>query len=283
MNLYINIFLRSILESFTEFLPVSSTGHLFLFSSFFPFQGIPNSEEFDDLFDIFIQGGAILSVLVVFYPVFKEKLLGTVQYFKGHEEYKINWDFQIGVFLGALPIMFVGFALKKHLDVIKLSPYLLLILAWAWIVGGVIFLGLEKLSISENFYTQMKPFHAFLVGFFQCLALIPGVSRSAATIISARILGYSRKISTEYSFFLAVPVLIMASIYKLYKHRAILNSETVPYLLLGFTLTFIICTLVIKWFLSYIRNHTFKIFGYYRLALGFIVLVYYYFKQTNFS
>lgn len=275
MNLYINIFLRSVLESLTEFLPVSSTGHLFLFSSFFPFEGISHSEEFDDLFDIFIQSGAILSVLVIFFPLFKEKFLGMIQYFKGQVEYKEDWIFQLGITLGAIPIMIIGFALKKYLDVIKSSPYLLLILASAWIIGGIVFLIIERLSISENSLPQMKPLHAFWVGFFQCLALIPGVSRSAATIITARILGYSRKISAEYSFFLAVPVLIMASVYKLYKHKEILNSETIPYLLLGFFLTFIICTGVIKWFLNYIRKHTFEVFGYYRLLLGLIVLVYY--------
>ncbi|MCX7998471.1 MAG: undecaprenyl-diphosphate phosphatase [Leptospiraceae bacterium] len=278
MNLYLNIFLRSVLESLTEFLPVSSTGHLFLFGSFFPFEGISHSAEFDDLFDIFIQSGAILSVLVIFFPLFQEKLKGAFVYLRGDKEYREDWNFQLGILAGAVPIMIIGFALKKYLDVMKASPYLLLILACAWLIGGVIFLIVEKLSIPENAKTQMTPLHAFLVGFFQCLALIPGVSRSAATIITARLLGYSRKISAEYSFFLAVPVLIMASLYKLYKHRAILNSETIPYLLLGFFLTFVICTAVIKWFLSYIRKHTFEIFGYYRILLGFLVLIYYFVK-----
>lgn len=278
MNLYFNIFLRSILESLTEFLPVSSTGHLFLFSSFFPFEGIPHSEEFDDLFDIFIQSGAILSVFVVFFPLFREKFAGLIQYWKGKIEYKNDLNFQLGIFLGAIPIMVLGFTLKKYLDVIKSSPYLLLILASAWIIGGIVFLVIEKISIPENSLLQMKPSHAFLVGFFQCLALIPGVSRSAATIITARVLGYSRKVSAEYSFFLAVPVLIVASLYKLYKHSSILNSETIPYLMLGFFLTFILCTIVIKWFLNYIRNHTFEIFGYYRLVLGLLVLIYYFTK-----
>lgn len=278
MNLYLNVFLRSVLESLTEFLPVSSTGHLFLFGSFFPFEGISHSAEFDDLFDIFIQSGAILSVLVIFFPLFREKLKGAFVYLRGNEEYREDWKFQLGILAGAVPIMIIGFALKKYLDVMKASPYLLLILACAWLIGGVIFLIVEKLSIPENARSQMTPLHAFLVGFFQCLALVPGVSRSAATIITARLLGYSRKISAEYSFFLAVPVLIMASLYKLYKHRAILNSETIPYLLLGFFLTFVICTVVIKWFLSYIRKHTFEIFGYYRIILGFLVLIYYFVK-----
>lgn len=280
MNNFLNVFFRSLIESATEFLPVSSTGHLFLFSYFFPFQDISHGLDFDDLFDIFIQSGAILSVLVIFFPLLKEKFLATLEYLNGDNSKKEAFDFQVGILIGAVPIMLVGFLFKKYLDQIKSSSFLLLILASAWILGGLVFIWVEKkIPVPKIVKPQMEKKHALIVGLFQCLALIPGVSRSAATIISARILGYSRTVCTEYSFFLAVPVLIAASLYKLYKHRAILNTETIPYLVLGFLITFFICNVIIKWFLGYVRRHSFEVFGYYRVLLGLVVLWFYYLSK----
>ncbi len=282
MNNFLNTFFRSLLESITEFLPVSSTGHLFLFSSFFPFQNLENLEDFEDLFDIFIQSGAILSVLVIYFQFLKSKTVSCYSYLTKKTEDRQGYDFVLGILVGSLPIMLIGFALKSVLNTIKSSSHLLIILATAWMIGGVIFLIVEKKfqsrQMDEASEMTVSVKHAFWIGLMQCIALVPGVSRSAATIITGRLFGYSRRTAAEYSFFLALPVLIAAGFYKLYKHRAILNSDNLIYLSLGFILTFLLCLVVIQWFLTYIRKHGFEIFGYYRIALASIVFLYLFLK-----
>lgn len=129
-------------------------------------------------------------------------------------------------------------------------------------------------AVSEEKHIGMKD--AILIGVFQCFALIPGVSRSAATIITARFLGVSKKDSAEFSFFLALPVLTIAGLYKLYKHRAILNSETVGILLFGSIVSFLVCIVIIRLFLQFLRRRSFISFGIYRLILGLVVLIYFY-------
>lgn len=278
LNNFLNTIFRSLLESITEFLPVSSTGHLFLFSSFFPFENLENLEDFEDLFDIFIQSGAILSVLVIYFQFLKSKTVSCYSYLRKKTQDREGYDFVLGILVGSLPIMFFGFALKSVLNAIKSSAHLLVILATAWLIGGIIFLVVEKKfknrQMDEASEMTVSVKHAFWIGLLQCIALIPGVSRSAATIITGRFLGYSRRTAAEYSFFLALPVLIGAGLYKLYKHRAILNSDNLGYLGLGFFLTFIFSLVVIQWFLTYIRKHGFEIFGYYRIALALIVFGY---------
>lgn len=267
-----NACFRSFLEAFSEFLPISSTGHLFLFSYFFPFQSITeNREQFEDLFDIFIQSGAILSVIVLYWKTFYRNLV----------EWKTS-QFYPTLILGSLPILVLGFAFKSRLDVIKQSQYLLLILSCSWIIGGVFILVAERfLKPTEHSHsvetkeTKLGYRQSLLIGIFQCIALIPGISRSLCTIFSARILGYSKTIATEYSFFLAVPALVMAGLYKLFKHRSVLNSETIPLLSLGFLLSFLLSVLVIRLFLKFIRTKSFSIFGIYRIVLGILVLAYF--------
>ncbi|TGM57930.1 undecaprenyl-diphosphate phosphatase [Leptospira adleri] len=277
MNHYLNAFLRSIIEAITEFLPVSSTGHLFLFSSFFPFSGESFGLEFDDLFDIFIQSGAILSVLFLYRERFKSHIVSSFSYITKKNENPEGFHFVIQIVIGALPILAAGFVAKNFLDTIKARPDLLDILAGAWIFGGVLIL------IAEWFFHNKKASHerksveirdAILIGIFQCAALIPGISRSAATIITARFLGKDTKSSAEFSFFLAVPVLLAAGIYKLYKYRSILNGDTIPVLAFGFLVSFLLCTLVIRWFLHYLQRHSFSAFGVYRILLGVCVLVF---------
>lgn len=150
----------------------------------------------------------------------------------------------------------------------------------AWIIGGIIIILVEKrFAHKEEFETanteEITIRQAITIGMFQCIALIPGVSRSAATIICGRFLGLSKKSAAEYSFFLAIPVLIMAGLYKLYKYRNMLNAETTLILLAGFFISMFLCILVIKWFLIFIKKFSFEIFGYYRIALGIIVIVFF--------
>ncbi|PJZ64739.1 undecaprenyl-diphosphatase UppP [Leptospira wolffii] len=275
MNSYLNAIFRSIIEAVTEFLPVSSTGHLFFFSSFFPFS---EGAEFDDLFDIFIQSGAILSVLVLYRRKFLDQTGSAVSYILGKNEDKKGFQFLLQVILGCLPILLAGFLFKGFLDKIKERGDLLLILGLAWFVGGILIL------ISEYWFQKRATVQtpreittkdAILIGIFQCIALIPGVSRSGATIVTARFLGKDTRHSAEFSFFLAVPVLLTAGAYKLYKHRHILNAESLPILLLGFFASFLLCILVIRWFLKYLQAHTFNAFGIYRILLGVAVILYY--------
>lgn len=284
MNNYLNSFIRSIIESITEFLPVSSTGHLFFYSSFFPFDGFGDDNvRFDDLFDIFIQSGAILSVIVIYFYDLKEKLSKGILFAIGKEKDPEGFNFWILIATGSFPVLITGFIFKSFLDIIKSRNDLLLILGLTWFIGGLIIIltenYLEKRLESSNHTLPISVKSAFLIGIFQCIALIPGVSRSAATIITARILGYSRKTSAEFSFFVAIPVLIAAGLYKLYKYRDLLNGERLILLTFGFVATFLFCMVIIKWFLNFIKRHSFAFFGYYRILIGIIAISYFILKN----
>ncbi len=279
MNNYLNLILRSIIESITEFLPVSSTGHLFLFTSFFPFN-VEDGASFDDLFDIFIQSGAILSVLVLYRKFLIEKLKETVQFALGQTTDNSGLQFFINIAIGSLPVLLFGFVFKSILDSIKASQYLLCILGFAWLAGGIAIVLVEKkiegMSTDPASVTPNLSFRqSIIVGICQCFALIPGMSRSAMTIIAGRLLGLPKKSAAEYSFFLAIPVLIAASLYKLYKYRELLYGDTLYLLAIGFFLTFILCMGIIKWFIGFIQKNSFSSFGYYRIILGTTVLLFY--------
>ncbi|TGK48394.1 undecaprenyl-diphosphate phosphatase [Leptospira bouyouniensis] len=276
MDNTLNAFLRGIIEAATEFLPVSSTGHLFLFSYFFPFQNlsVPH-EDFEDLFDIFIQTGAILSVVVLYFKTLSNHLITAIKFGLKKTTDRSGFQFYLNLFIGILPILILGFLFKSQLNQIKMRSDLLLILGLSWFVGGLIMVIVEKRHLDESSGKTIGLKESIIVGLLQCFALIPGVSRSAATIISARTLGISKKDSAEYSFFLAIPVLTLAGIYKLYKHRQILNSETIGLLLFGSIVSFIICYFIIRLFMAFIRRRSFISFGVYRIFLGLLVILYF--------
>lgn len=276
MDNTLNAFLRGIIEAATEFLPVSSTGHLFLFSYFFPFQNLTvDHEAFEDLFDIFIQTGAILSVVVLYFQVLWKHTKSAALFLIKKSEDKSGFAFYSNLIVGIFPILILGFVFKNSLDQIKMRPDLLLILGLSWLVGGLVMVFVERRHYEESEGKTIGIKESILVGFFQCFALIPGVSRSAATIITARTLGVSKKDSAEFSFFLAIPVLTLAGIYKLYKHRSILNSETIGLLLFGSIVSFIICYFIIRLFMAFIRRRSFISFGIYRIVLGILVILYF--------
>ncbi|MCW7497232.1 undecaprenyl-diphosphate phosphatase [Leptospira levettii] len=276
MDNTLNAFLRGIIEAATEFLPVSSTGHLFLFSYFFPFQNLTVPHEaFEDLYDIFIQTGAILSVVVLYYKTLWGHLKMAVQFGFKQTTDKAGFQFYLNLLIGILPILVLGFVFKSQLDQIKMRPDLLLILGVSWLVGGLLMVIVEKRHLDESQGKSIGFKESLIVGFLQCFALIPGVSRSAATIISARTLGVSKKDSAEFSFFLAIPVLSLAGLYKLYKHRHILNSETIGLLLFGSIISFVICYFIIRLFMAFIRRRSFISFGVYRILLGAFVILYF--------
>lgn len=276
MDNTLNAFLRGIIEAATEFLPVSSTGHLFLFSYFFPFQNLTvDHEAFEDLFDIFIQTGAILSVVVLYFQVLWKHTKSAALFLIKKSEDKSGFAFYSNLIVGILPILILGFVFKNSLDQIKMRPDLLLILGLSWLVGGLVMVFVERRHYDESDGKTIGIKESILVGFFQCFALIPGVSRSAATIITARTLGVSKKDSAEFSFFLAIPVLTLAGLYKLYKHRSILISETIGLLLFGSIISFIICYFIIRLFMAFIRRRSFISFGIYRILLGILVILYF--------
>ncbi|MCW7471183.1 undecaprenyl-diphosphate phosphatase [Leptospira kanakyensis] len=276
MDNTLNAFLRGIIEAATEFLPVSSTGHLFLFSYFFPFQNLTvDHEAFEDLFDIFIQTGAILSVVVLYFQLLWKQTKGAVLFLTKKSEDKSGFEFYRNLIIGILPILILGFVFKSSLDQIKMRTDLLLILGLSWLVGGLVMVFVEWKHYDEGDGKIIGIKESIFVGVFQCFALIPGVSRSAATIITARTLGVSKKDSAEFSFFLAIPVLTLAGIYKLYKHRAILNSETIGLLLFGSVISFVICYFIIRLFMAFIRRRSFLSFGIYRILLGLLVTLYF--------
>ncbi|TGM51509.1 undecaprenyl-diphosphate phosphatase [Leptospira vanthielii] len=276
MDNTLNAFLRGIIEAATEFLPVSSTGHLFLFSYFFPFENLKiDHESFEDLFDIFIQTGAILSVVVLYFQLLWTHTKAATLYLVKKTTDKSGFDFYRNLIVGILPIIILGFVFKNSLDQIKMRPDLLFIIGLSWFVGGLVMVFVEMKNYDESDGRTIGMKESILVGFFQCFALIPGISRSAATIITARILGVSKKDSAEFSFFLAIPVLTLAGIYKLYKHRAILNSETIGLLLFGSIVSFVICYFIIRLFMAFIRRRSFLSFGIYRIFLGILVILYF--------
>jgi len=253
-----------IIEGVTEFLPISSTGHLILANAFFGFTG-----EFANTFDMVIQSGAILSVIVYF----RKKLFpfGKV---KTQEEKNATWDLWKKTAVGVIPAIIVGFSFGKSLQEALFDPY---VVAVALIVGGLALLVIEgrKRPTRIDSLASLTYKTAFLIGLIQCLAYIPGTSRSAATIIGAMLLGTTRLVATEYSFFLAIPTLAGASGYSLYKSGIPLGGNELMLLGIGFVVSFFVAWAVISAFMGYVSKRDFKAFGYYRIILGALVLAYF--------
>jgi undecaprenyl-diphosphatase len=253
-----------IIEGVTEFLPISSTGHLILANAFFGFTG-----EFANTFDMVIQFGAILSVIVYFrkklYPFGKGKT---------PEEKNATWDLWKKTAFGVIPAVIVGFTFGKRLQEALFNPY---VVAAALIAGGLALLYIErkKHSTPIDSIAALTYKTAFLIGLIQCLAFIPGTSRSAATIIGAMLLGTTRLVATEYSFYLAIPTLAGASAYSLYKSGVELGVNELTLLAIGFVVSFFVAWAVIAAFMDYVSKRDFKAFGYYRIILGALVLAYY--------
>ncbi len=246
---YFHILILSLVEGLTEFLPVSSTGHLILTNHFLGLE----TTEFSKAFDVIIQFGAIGAVLVIY-----------------KERFKFNLDFYKKLLIGFIPTALIGFLAKKLVSDMMEST---VVVAWALIAGGVIMIITDWMFSRKK--QEDKPVNyknSFIIGLSQCLALIPGVSRSAATIVSGQMMGLSKKDAAEFSFFLAVPTLTAATLYKLWKIRDIIQSEHISQLLVGTVFSFIFAIFAIRFFLTIVKNYGFKWFGVYRIILGTIVL-----------
>jgi len=253
--------IMGIVEGLTEFLPISSTGHLILAGSLLGFDDAKAK-----VFDIAIQTGAIFAVILVYW----QKIQSTVVALPSSRQAQ---KFALNVLIGFLPAVVLGLLLGKF---IKAHLFIPVVVATTFIVGGFIILWAEKRQaavVRVQSVDEMTPLDALKVGLVQCLAMVPGTSRSGATIIGGMLLGLSRKAATDFSFFLAIPTLIGAGVYSLYKERALLSMADVPLFAVGLIFSFISAWLCVRWLLRFISSHSFVPFAWYRIAFGIIVLV----------
>ncbi|KGO79921.1 undecaprenyl-diphosphate phosphatase [Flavobacterium beibuense] len=252
---YLQAIIIAIIEGLTEYLPVSSTGHMIIASSFFGIAG----DDFTKLFTIVIQLGAILSVIVLYFKRFFQTV-----------------DFYLKLLVAFMPAVVLGLLLSDFIDSLLESP---LTVAISLVIGGVILLKVDDyFGDSEN--TEISYATALKIGFFQCIAMIPGVSRSGASIVGGMSQKLSRKAAAEFSFFLAVPTMFGATAKKsfdYYKAGFELTGDQVNLLIIGNIVAFIVGTLAIKTFINYLSRHGFKVFGYYRILAGLAVIIIHYF------
>jgi undecaprenyl-diphosphatase len=243
----------AIVEGVTEFLPVSSTGHMIITSAL---MGI-KSDPFTKVFEVAIQFGAILSVVVLYFK----------RFFK-------SYDFYFKLFVAFIPTAIVGLLLKKHIDTWLENVW---VVASTLLVGGIVLLFVDKWFQKNETEGEEEVSYqtGFLIGCFQCLAMIPGVSRSAATIIGGLTQKLTRKAAAEFSFFLAVPTMFAATAKSLYDEKELIleSTDKIPLLLLGNVVAFIVAMLAIKFFINILTKYGFKAFGYYRIALGALLLI----------
>jgi undecaprenyl-diphosphatase len=262
--------LKGILEGLTEFLPISSTGHLILVRDHLPLTANPNEmARVNNLFDIVVQLPAVLAIVVLYRKRLWEAVL------KARDE-AAGRQFWLGLFVAFLPIAIVGLTLKDQLEDMLASEWSTTVTAVALIIGGIILILADRKSENEPVQRAEEASlgRALGIGLCQCLALIPGTSRSAATIIGGRFLGLSREAAAEYSFFLAIPVLGAAWAYKLVKDFESIQWQTDgPILLIGSVVAFVTALFVVDLFIRFLRKHTLGVFGWYRIALGLLVLL----------
>jgi undecaprenyl-diphosphatase len=260
--LIFNTIIMGIVEGVTEFLPVSSTGHLIITGDVLNFL----SKEKRDVFEIMIQLGAILAV------VWQYRI--KVSHVVTHLQEAKSQQLVINLFIAFLPLAIIGLAFHHQIKALLFNPKSVAI---ALIIGGFVILWVEKYlpKVSVHSVDDMSWKQALKIGFAQAIALVPGASRAASTIIGGMVFGLSRTAATEFSFFLAIPVMFAATIYDLYKSRELLAADDVLIFVIGFVTAFIAALIVIKVLIRYIASHDFTIFAWYRIAFGALVLFYY--------
>ena len=252
-----------IVEGLTEFLPISSTGHLILAGALLGFD-----DEKAKVFDIAIQTGAMFAVVLVFW----EKISSTVMALPSQ---RMARRFAINVLIGFLPAVVLGLLFGKAIKAHLFTPT---VVASTFIIGGLIILWAERRQARNPAVARiqeaddMTPMDALKVGLVQCLAMVPGTSRSGATIIGGMLLGLSRKAATDFSFYLAIPTLIGAGAYSLYKERALLSLADLPVFTVGLVFSFLSAWLCVRWLLRFISTHSFVGFAWYRIVFGLVVL-----------
>ena len=253
--------IMGVVEGLTEFLPISSTGHLILAGALLGFDDAKAK-----VFDIAIQTGAIFAVILVYWQKIRATLVALPSQRQAQR-------FALNVLIGFVPAVVLGLLLGKAIKAHLFTP---VVVASTFILGGFIILWAERRPPSATRIQEvddMTPLDALKVGLVQCLAMVPGTSRSGATIIGGMLLGLSRKAATDYSFFLAIPTLVGAGAYSLYKERALLEMADLPMFSVGLFFSFISAWLCVRWLLRYISTHSFVPFAWYRIVFGVVVLV----------
>ena len=260
-----------IVEGITEWLPISSTGHLILLEQWLPLEA---SDAFMEMFDVVIQLGAILAVVVLFFHK-----LNPFAPSKSGPEKKRTWDLWFKVVVAVIPSAVLGFLLDDWMDA---HLYNYVVVAIMLIVYGVAFLLVEHRNLTRRptvrATSQITYRTAFLVGLFQVLAMVPGTSRSGATILGAILLGMSRTVGAEFSFFLAIPTMLGASLLKAVKFAlggGVMTGNEVACLIVASVVAFVVSMLAIRGLMDYVKRHSFAVFGIYRIILGAAVLLYF--------
>ncbi len=265
MDLYLLwvAFLLGIVEGATEFLPVSSTGHLIIAADFLNFSG-----KSSEVFEIFIQLGAILAVITEY----RKKLINTIYEIPYHSSAQ---RFVISIGIAFIPAAIIGFFFHATIKEYLFNP---ITVASALIVGGIIMIMIEKkyLAHKKNASDNVTFKQALFIGLAQCFSLIPGVSRAASTIMGGVLCGLDRKTATEFSFFLAIPIIIAASFYDLIMNFHVLEKNDFFIFLIGFVTAYISALMVIRVFIKYVAHNNFIGFGWYRIIVGMLTLLYFY-------
>lgn len=261
--LLIKAAIMGVVEGLTEFLPISSTGHLILAASLLELTG-----EKIKLFEVVIQTGAILAIVSLYAGRLRETLIGLPRE-------RIAQRFTLNVLIGFFPAALAGFL---FIDVIKGVLFNPVVVALGFIVGGLVIFWAEHLqkrgaSVHVRDVDDVRWSDALKVGLVQCTALVPGVSRSGATIIGAMLLGFNRKAATEFSFFLAIPMLFGAAAYDIYKNQHLLSASDVPMFAVGLVVSWLSAWVCVKWLLRFVSSHTFVPFAWYRIVFGVLILL----------
>jgi len=256
----------AIVEGITEFLPVSSTGHMIITQKLL---GVESS-EFVNLFTVNIQFGAILSVVVLYWRKFIDPLRTGKVEGGVWKRFSHRFDFYLKLFVAFLPAAFFGLLLNDYINSLLES---VLVVAISLVLGGIILVFVDNWFKKPSEDQTIRYPKAIKIGFFQVISMIPGVSRSAATIIGGLTQKLTRKNAAEFSFFLAVPTMLAASVLELYKTFHSINSSDIKLLLIGNVVAFIVALLAIKGFITFLTRHGFKVFGYYRIIVGGFILL----------
>jgi len=265
---FLKVLVFGLVEGFTEWLPISSTGHLILVENIVHLNA---SENFMNVFRVVIQLGAIMAVVVLYF-----KRLNPFDPSKKETQKLATWHLWFKIILACLPAAVIGILLDDILDKYLYNPY---VVAAMLIIYGILFIVLEKHNEFVDFpikkVSQISYMNAFYIGLFQLLALIPGTSRSGATILGAMLLGCSRTAASEFTFFLAIPVMFGASLLKIFRYGLAFTVAEFFYLIVGMLVAFVVSMYSIRFLMDYVKRHDFRFFGYYRIVLGVIVLLYF--------
>ena len=263
IELLIKAAVMGVVEGLTEFLPISSTGHLILAGALLGFD-----DEKAKVFDIAIQTGAIFAVIMVYWQKIRDTVVAL-------PTSRAAQRFALNVLIAFVPAVVLGLLFGKAIKAHLFTPT---VVASTFIVGGLIILWAERRQARNPGAARimdaddMTPLDALKVGLVQCLAMVPGTSRSGATIIGGMLLGLSRKAATDFSFYLAIPTLIGAGVYSLYKERALLSLTDLPVFMVGLVFSFLSAWLCVRWLLRFIATHSFVGFAWYRIVFGLVVL-----------